>query len=54
MIKRIHVVYELRVDADADRSQIDLVHDFHARYCPVARTLAGCVEITTEVQLVEG
>jgi len=31
---------------------IDRVLGFHVSKCPVARTLEGCVEITTELELV--
>lgn len=51
IIKRIHVAYHLRVDADADRETIDRVHGFHADYCPVARSIGGSIDITTEVDL---
>ena len=48
VIRSIRVVYSLKVD-DAERVTAERVHDFHAGFCPVARTLAGCVEIETEL-----
>ena len=51
MIRRIHVRYRLQADPDK-REAIDRVLGFHASKCPVARTLEGCVEITTELELV--
>lgn len=53
MIKRIHVRYRLAVDAEADRATIDRVLGFHQERCPVARTIRGCVDLTTELELVE-
>ena len=48
ILKRIHVTYRLRVD-EAQRGAAQRVHDFHARYCPVARSIGGSVAITTEL-----
>lgn len=53
MIKRIHVRYELTIDADADRDTIERVHGFHAEHCPVARSIRDAIDISTEVELVE-
>ncbi len=49
VVKRIHVVHHLRA-APEHREVVERVHGFHAEYCPVARTLRGCVEITTELR----
>lgn len=54
MIRRIHVTYHLEVDPDADRDAIDRVHGFHASKCPVACSIGGSIDITTELQLEEG
>jgi uncharacterized OsmC-like protein len=56
VVKRIHVTYHLIVDEavlgdEARRATIDRVLDFHAERCPVARTIGGCVDITTSLQL---
>lgn len=56
MVKRIHVTYHLVVDeaviADqAKRAAIDRVLAVHAERCPVARTIGGCVDITTSLEL---
>ncbi len=48
VIRSVHVTYSLRVDADS-RDTAARVHEFHAGFCPVARTLAGCVRIETEL-----
>jgi uncharacterized OsmC-like protein len=54
VIKRIHVRYQLNVSPDADRAAIERAHNAHPARCPVARSIGGCVDITTELQLTEG
>jgi uncharacterized OsmC-like protein len=51
VVRRIRVRYRLKADQDK-RAVIDRVLGFHVSKCPVARTLEGCVEITTELELV--
>lgn len=31
---------------------IERVLDFHAERCPVARSIGGCIDISTEVEVV--
>jgi uncharacterized OsmC-like protein len=50
VVRRIHVVYHLRIAAEK-RDVAVRVHGFHADKCPVARTLCDCVEITTALEL---
>jgi uncharacterized OsmC-like protein len=50
VIKRIHVVYSLKLDP-AQRETAGRAHEIHAAYCPVARTIGDCVDITTELQM---
>jgi uncharacterized OsmC-like protein len=50
VIRRIHVVYHLKLAPD-QRETAQRVHGFHVQYCPVARTIGACVDITTELQL---
>jgi len=48
VIRRIRVTYHL--DADLEHAEmVRRVHDMHAERCPVYRTLAGCIDITTEL-----
>lgn len=49
VVKRIHVTYELEVEDEEHREAARRMHEVHADYCPVAQTLQGCVEITTEL-----
>jgi uncharacterized OsmC-like protein len=50
VIKRIKVTYRLTVGSDRHR-EVERVHGFHARFCPVARSLAGAIDITTQLEL---
>jgi uncharacterized OsmC-like protein len=56
VVKRIHVTYHLVVDQavidDEDkRATLDRVLGFHAERCPVARTIGGCVDISSSLEL---
>jgi uncharacterized OsmC-like protein len=53
VIKRIHVRYELRVAPDADLAAIERAHTAHPARCPVARTIGACVDIRTELSVIE-
>ncbi len=46
------MTYHLKAAA-AQQETIERVHGFHADYCPVARTIRGCIEITTSLELEE-
>jgi len=48
IIRRIHVVYHLK-GAELRRETVERVHAVHHSFCPVYRTLSGCIEMTTEV-----
>jgi uncharacterized OsmC-like protein len=50
VIKRIHVAYTLKLRPE-QREAADKVHGFHMDYCPVARTIKDCVDITTELKM---
>ncbi len=52
MIRAIRVVYHLRAGAE-HRETVERVHAFHADFCPVARTISGCVAIETAYRLVD-
>ena len=51
VIRRITVHYRLAVPEDR-REEVERVHEFHARFCPVARSLEGGIEVRTELELV--
>lgn len=50
VIRRIHVRYHLKIDA-AKREVAKRVLGIHADYCPVARTIRDCVDITTSLEM---
>jgi hypothetical protein len=50
VVRRIHVAYHLRVEAEK-RDVAERVHGFHADHCPLARTICDCVDITTSLEL---
>lgn len=50
VIRRIHVRYLLTIPAD-QREAAERVHRVHANACPVYRSLAGCIDITTELKV---
>jgi len=52
VVKRIHVTYHLKITSN-HRQTAERVHGFHADYCPVARTIRGCVDISTSLQIEE-
>lgn len=51
VLRRIHVRYTLRADP-AMHEKIYRAHDHHAAKCPVARSIGGSVDITTELDLI--
>jgi uncharacterized OsmC-like protein len=50
VIQRIHVQYHLKLDP-SKREIAEKVLDFHADFCPAARTIRNCVEITTSLDM---
>jgi organic hydroperoxide reductase OsmC/OhrA len=51
VLERITVRYRLSVPGDR-REEARRVHGFHARACPVARSLEGGIDVRTELELV--
>jgi uncharacterized OsmC-like protein len=51
VVRRIHVTYRLMADEE-QRPTVERVLGFHADRCPVARSIGGCVDISTSVELV--
>jgi uncharacterized OsmC-like protein len=53
VIRRIHVTYHLfveRLDGEI-REKIDRCMEFHPKKCPVARSLEGAIDISTEIEV---
>ena len=34
------------------RAEVERVHGFHARFCPVARSIMGAIDVRTELELI--
>ena len=49
VIERITVRYVVDVPEDR-REEAERVHGFHARFCPVARSLEGGIDVRTELR----
>jgi uncharacterized OsmC-like protein len=49
VIKRIRVRYRLTGCPDDKRDAAERAHSLHASRCPVARSIGGCITITTEL-----
>jgi uncharacterized OsmC-like protein len=52
VVRRIHVTYHLKADADKQPTA-ERVLGFHAQGCPLARSIGGCVAITTSLEFEE-
>jgi uncharacterized OsmC-like protein len=52
VVKRIHVVYKLRLDEGADREAVQRAFDHHMPRCPVYRSISAAIEITTALETV--
>jgi organic hydroperoxide reductase OsmC/OhrA len=50
VIRRIHVTYHLKLKPDQQETA-QRVHGFHADKCPVARSIKGSIDITTELNM---
>ncbi len=50
VIRRIHARYRLRAD-ETHAAAIRRAFEAHPPKCPVYRTLSGCIDITTELDL---
>jgi hypothetical protein len=52
VIRRIHVTYYLKAAPD-QREAAERVHGFHADFCRVAKTIGGCVAISTSLEFAD-
>ncbi len=50
VLRRIHVRYHLKLRPDQHETALR-AHELHAGACPVALTIRGCVDITTELEM---
>ncbi len=51
VIRRIHVTYRLRVDGDADRDKIERAFEHHMPRCPIYRSIAPAIDVTTSLEV---
>lgn len=51
VLKRIRVRYVLRLGPGEDAGTARRVHQVHHRGCPVYRSVSGCIDITTALEL---
>jgi uncharacterized OsmC-like protein len=51
VLKRIHVTYHLKLEDPDKREAAERVLGVHAKYCPVARSLAPAIDITTSLEV---
>jgi len=49
VLKRVRMTYRGLTVVEEDRAKVERVLAVHAEGCPVARSLRGAVEITTEL-----
>ncbi len=47
------VLFGLHSEVAEHYDVAERVHGFHAEYCPLARSISGCVNITTSLELEE-
>jgi organic hydroperoxide reductase OsmC/OhrA len=52
VVRRIRVTYHLKLSPE-QRETAERVHKFHTDFCPVARTIRDCVQITTSLEMEE-
>ena len=50
VIRRFHVAYHLKLKP-AHQETAQKVHGFHSDFCPVARSIKGSIEVSTELTM---
>ncbi len=56
VIKRVHIVYHLKVETELfaeKEAAIQRAFDLHPNSCPVYRSISGCIDITKELEITE-
>lgn len=51
-VAAIEMSYSLRLDDTADAAKVQRAHDRHQAHCPVAKSIAGSIAITTGLVLI--
>ena len=52
VIRRIHVAYHLKLKPEHQETA-QKVHGFHSDFCPVARSIKGSIEVSTELNMMD-
>ena len=52
-IKSIHVRYRLLLSDLGETETAERAHEVHHPWCPVYKTIIGCVGVTTELEVVQ-
>ena len=50
IIRRIHVTYHLKLKPEQQETAAK-VHGFHVDKCPVAQSIKGSIDVTTELKM---
>jgi hypothetical protein len=53
VIRRIQVTYQLKLKPEQQEAA-QKVHGFHADFCPVAKSIKGSIDLTTELKFEDG
>ena len=56
VIRRVHIVYNLRIESDLATEKSDAIErvmKVHPAACPVHRSISDSIDITTELNLIE-
>lgn len=53
VVKRIHVTYHLAGVPEEKREAALRAHEFHAPRCPIARSISGSIDISTELHFAD-
>jgi organic hydroperoxide reductase OsmC/OhrA len=53
IIKRIAVRYRLKLEPGG-RETAERVHRTHVEHCPIARSIGGCITLSTTLEMEDG
>ncbi len=51
VVRRIEVVYRLRLDPDADREKVQRAFERHPPHCPVYRSISAAIDFELRLEL---
>lgn len=51
-VRSVDLRYELKIADGIDAAKVRRAHETHARFCPVAQSVKGSIEITTHLEIV--